>query len=133
MKKVTVFALLGFGLLAGCAKKQTIKSVENDMIEGSWKVTLFEEDGVNETSDYSGYTFTFNDDGTVKAVGATTVNGNWSNYKDDDHVDFDLVLPVPLDDLSDDWEITNNSSSILELKDVSGGDGSVDYLTFKKI
>lgn len=134
MKKVAVLAILGIVLLMGCSKKKTIKAVESDMIEGSWKVSFFEEDGQNETSDYSGYVFTFKTDGSVKAIsGATVVNGTWSTYKDDDHVDFDLLLPAPLDDLTDDWDIIKNSSTTLELKDVSGGDGSIDYLTFTKI
>lgn len=134
MKKVALFTILSIILLMGCSKKKTIKSVESDMIEGSWKVSFFEEDGQNETSDYSGYVFTFKSDGSVKAIsGATVVNGTWSTYKDDDHVDFDLLLPAPLDDLTDDWDIINNTSSTLELKGVSGGDGSVDYLTFTKI
>lgn len=134
MKKITWLAILGVVLLMGCSKKKTIKSVESDMIEGSWKVSFFEEDGQNETSDYAGYVFTFKSDGSVKAVsGATVVNGTWSTYKDDDHVDFDILLPAPLDDLSDDWDIKNNSANTLELEDVSGGDGSVDYLTFTKI
>ncbi len=95
-------------------------------------MTLFEEDGINETSDYSAYSFTYKTDGSVIAtLSSASVNGSWKSEKDDDHVDFILTLPVPLDDLSDDWEVLSNTSTKLELKDVSG-DGSIDLLTFEK-
>lgn len=134
MKKIAFITFVGIFLLLSCGKKKIIKEIDEDIIDGTWRVSLFEEDGVNETSDYTGYVFTFKSDGTVKAAsGAGVVNGVWSTNKDDGHVDFNLTLPAPLDDLSDDWEVVNNSSNTLELKDISGGDGSVDYLTFKKI
>jgi hypothetical protein len=46
-------------------------------------------------------------------------------------VDFNLFFSQ-YEDLSDDWEVVNSSDTKLELKDVSGGDGSIDYLTFEK-
>lgn len=132
MKKTAIIVLAGVGILASCSKKQTIKAIDEDLTQGTWKVTLFEEDGVNETSDYSAYSFTFNSDGNVTAaLSSASVSGTWKSEKDDDHVDFILTLPIPLDDLSDDWEVVSNSSTKLELKDVSG-DGSIDRLTFEK-
>ena len=37
------------------------------------------------------------------------------------------------DDLIDDWDFLSVSQTKIELFDVSGGDGTTDYLTFEKI
>src|SRR5690606_38943857 len=128
-------------VVISCNKVKPSK-VEKSMSDGTWKVTLFSEDGDNETSYFSGYVFTFNDGGTVSAVGSTTISGTWSVSKsnsssssDDDEVHCNLSFPNMnnFDELSDDWHILNYSDSKLELEDVSGGDGSIDKLTFSKI
>lgn len=132
MKAKILIALLALGMLVAC-KKKTIRTIDNDMSDGIWKISLFQEDGFNETSDYEIYTFNFEDNGSVIASNnGFSVTGSWSVGKDDGHVEFNLSMPIPLDDLSDDWEVISNSSTKLELKDVSG-DGSVDYLTFIKL
>lgn len=103
------------------------------MSDGTWKISLFQEDGFNHTSDYDIYTFNFDENGSVQASNnGYKVNGSWSVGKDDGHIEFNLTLSSPLEDLSDDWEVVSNSANKLELKDISG-DGSVDYLTFFKL
>ena len=126
-----VFSLLG---ITSCEKSSTIKSVVSSLVEGTWKISLYEDDGSNETSDYSDITFTFMADGTVTAQpGLLTViyAGTWATSKDSDHVDFNLYFSE-YEDLTDDWEVVSSSDTKLELRDVSGGDGSIDYLTFEK-
>lgn len=133
MKITTSLVIFSIFMLSSCGKKQTIKSIEEDIISGKWKVSLFQEDGVNETSDFSTYEFIFSPDGTVIAsASGVSTNGSWGTSKDDDHIDFNLSLQVPLDELSDDWEVLSNTSDKIELKDISG-DGSVELLTFQKI
>ena len=133
MKFTTSLVIFSIFMLNSCGKKQTIKSIEEDIISGKWKVSFYQEDGVNETSDYSTYEFIFSSDGAVIAsIAGVSMNGSWSTSKDDDHIDFNLSLQVPLDELSDDWEVLSNTSDKIELKDVSG-DGSVELLTFQKI
>lgn len=135
--KIIGLALVTLVFAASC-KKQTINKIENSIVEGEWKVTLYEEDGNNETSDYNDYRFKFNSDGSVTVQpGMLTViyTGTWKTEKDSDHVDFILNFSTPanLEDLSDDWEVLSESKTKLELEDVSGGDGSIDKLTFEKI
>ena len=36
----------------------------------------------------------------------------------------------PLDELADDWDVLEVTQDIIRLKDISGGDGSEDFLTF---
>lgn len=145
MKTITFGAvLIGLSLLTAC-KKEDIKQKENieaEVSSGSWKISYFQDSGVNETSNFAGYTFTFNEDGTLKATnGTNTYNGTWSvtdsNSNDDsaDDLYFNIYFNLTNDfqDLNDDWDITSHTSSKLELIDVSGGNGDVDYLTFIKI
>ncbi|MCB0457968.1 MAG: hypothetical protein KDC91_09510 [Flavobacteriaceae bacterium] len=116
---------------------------------GTWRITSFIDSGQDETSDFNGYIFTFNENGTVTATkGATTISGTWSvsddssnsssdddgNSTDDD--DFNLFFSVSPDsdfeDLNDDWDFISVSSTKMELIDISGGNGGTDYLTFQK-
>jgi len=126
---------------------QQIAQIENDVESGTWRITNFIDSGQNETSDFAGYDFTFNTDGTLVATnGSNTQNGTWSitddddsdddSSSDDDDIDFNIFFPVPdtndFEDLNDDWDIVSASSTVIELRDVSGGSGDIDFLTFEK-
>jgi len=113
--------------------------------DGQWRITYYFDSEKEETSDYTGYVFTFGADGTVTATNGTMeVAGSWSvtdssssddDSFDDSDVDFNLFFATPADfeELSDDWDILEYGSSVIRLIDVSGGDGTTDYLTFEKI
>ncbi|MCE3296201.1 MAG: hypothetical protein K0R65_1915 [Crocinitomicaceae bacterium] len=145
MKKLSILLVLcsAFFVLPACSKKKQIKNITSEITEGSWRISSYIDDSEDETSDYSGDTFTFKSDGTLIVTGTHQATGSWAvtkedNSNDDDvfddrHVEFIISLPALLDDLTDDWEVESHSSSRLELKDKSGGDGSEDYLTFVKI
>ena len=103
------------------------------IVEGTWYVSYFFDD-TDETSDYAGYNFTFNVSGTVTVVNNTTIiNGSWSNYIDsgDEKLEFSFDGSV-LDELEDDWEVTEYSATQIRLKDVSGGGSGTDYLYLTK-
>jgi hypothetical protein len=104
--------------------------------QGKWKVTFYNENGVDETSHYIGYEFQFSSNGTVLVTkNATNVNGTWSAGSDDSHLKLVLNFGTanPFQELNDDWHVTEQSASIIKLQDVSGGNGGTDYLTFEKI
>ena len=124
-----------------------IEAVEDDAESGTWRITYFYDTDHEETSDYNGYDFTFNDNGTLVATnGTNTYNGTWSvtndsnsssgdsSSSDDDDLDFNIFFASPEDfeELSDDWDIISHSSTSIQLIDVSGGNGGTDYLTFTK-
>jgi len=107
--------------------------------QGTWEITYFYDTDQDETANFSGYSFSFNQDGTLVAVnGSTTVTGSWSvtdgssDSSDDD--DFNIFFSAPRDfeDLTDDWDIISSSETEIRLIDVSGGNGGTDYLTFTK-
>ena len=116
-------------------------AIENEVKSGSWIITEYIDDGVDETYHYDGYEFTFGDSGVLTATnGTNTYTGTWSvtdDNDDDSQSDHDLVIyftsPANFEELSDDWDIMTHNSNTIELFDVSGGNGTTDYLTFQKM
>lgn len=43
-----------------------------------------------------------------------------------------FTSPPDFEELTDDWDIISQTSSKIELIDISGGNGGTDYLTFQK-
>ncbi|MFT5436176.1 MAG: hypothetical protein ACI840_000819 [Ulvibacter sp.] len=142
----------------GCANNSDDVSQENVSItavqvanfaqSGEWQVAYFYDTDQDETGNFSGYSFSFNENGTLVAVnGNTTVAGTWSitdnsgSSSDDDGSssdndnDFNIFFASPdeFEDLSDDWDIISISAVKIELIDVSGGNGGTDYLTLEKL
>ncbi|WP_299337167.1 hypothetical protein [uncultured Psychroserpens sp.] len=125
---------------------QEIAQIENTAESGTWRITNFNDSGQNETSDFAGYDFSFNTDGSLVATnGSNTLTGTWSVTDDsnsnddsssDDDIDFNIFFPVPesnnFEDLNDDWDVVSTSSTRIELIDISGGNGGTDMLTFEK-
>ena len=121
-------------------------AIELNMQDGTWRISSYVDSGQNETSDFAGYIFAFSSTGALIASnGAMTKQGIWSvnddnssddDSNDDNDIDFNIVFDVAetddFDDLNDDWDIVSHSSTQLQLRDVSGGYGSVDTLTFTK-
>lgn len=109
------------------------------IVEGSWKVTFFEEDGSNQTVHFDNYEFNFNQDHSLTAGnGSTTQNGTWNTGNDDSNNKLIIDFPAapeddPFEEISEDWQIIAKTTVKIELKHVSGGDGSIDYLTFEKL
>lgn len=154
----TLFALFVSLISVGCSSDDNGNSQSNDQQaadltnnanEGTWRVSNYTDSGNNETSDFTGYVFTFGDSGVLTATNGTeTLTGTWSvdsssssddddGSSSDDDIDFNIFFPVnddhDFEDLNDDWDVQSYSDSEIRLRDVSGGDGSVDLLTFTKI
>ncbi|MBN8567434.1 MAG: hypothetical protein J0M25_11955 [Flavobacteriales bacterium] len=113
-----------------------ITQTQNTIVNGAWRVTLFSEDGSNQTSQFSNYDFVFGTNGTITANnGSNTMNGSWTTGTDDSTPKFIINFSVtngPFEEISEDWQILSTTSTKIELKHVSGGDGSIDLLTFEK-
>ncbi len=116
--------------------------LKETMAAGQWRISQYFDD-TDDTADYTGYIFTFNQSGVLSATnGSTALSGSWSVSdadSDDDSsdgtVDFNIFFSSPdiFAELADNWDIVKLSATKLELKDVSGGDGSIDLLTFDKL
>jgi hypothetical protein len=151
--KISAFALFAIVTLASCgdddnasnnsSNQQQINEIVAVMRQDTWRITTFVDSGADETNHFTGYTFTFGNNGTLTAVkGETTVTGLWSvtddNSSDDDpgsDIDFNIGFTAPADfiDLTDDWDISERNPNRISLIDVSGGNGGTDILVFEKI
>lgn len=121
---------------------QTQLLIESYLQSGTWKVTYFKDSGVDETNHFSEFSFTFGSNGGLTASnGIETYTGTWSvtdsnsndDSEDDLHLNIYFNLTNDFEDLNEDWNFISYSSSIIELIDISGGNGGTDYLTFEKI
>ena len=120
---------------------QQIMAVENTAKSGTWIISSFIDSGQDETNHFTGFSFTFANDGTLTATnGIETVQGTWSvtdsNDDSNSSIDFNILFSVPtssvFDDLIDDWDIVTYNSNNISLVDVSGGNGGTDTLVFTK-
>jgi hypothetical protein len=107
----------------------------NALTSGDWYVTYFFDD-TDETADFSDYVFNFATNNTATATNSVgSTNGAWSTVSGDT-TPLGLILnfgtSIPLDELEDDWDVLEVTNDIIRLKDVSGGDGSEDFLTFER-
>lgn len=111
------------------------KQIETSLGQGGWHVAYF-FDKKDETSDFSGYNFTFNDDGAALATkNTTTVNGSWSTENLSSggvKLILDFGVTSPLDELNEDWKILEYTDARIKLEHVSGGSGDTDSLILEK-
>tara|TARA_R110002074_G_scaffold24208_1_gene72423 strand:- start:27213 stop:29048 length:1836 start_codon:yes stop_codon:yes gene_type:complete len=107
---------------------------ENYLTTGVWYVTYFFDD-YDETSDFADYEFSFAVDGTAEATNTSgSTAGTWDFYVDSgvDKVDLFFGTASPLDEIDEDWEVLEATNDIIRLKHISGGDGSIDFLTYER-
>jgi len=122
-------------------QNQTQTEIETNVQDGTWRISLFIDSGVDDTKDFTGYKFIFNPNKVLDSGnGVNNYMGTWSitdsNSTDDTPNDLDFNIHFNLtndfEDLNDDWDFISYSASKIELIDVSGGNGGTDYLTFEK-
>lgn len=146
--KFTVWALFFCLITAASCKKDddnpdnnVQSTVQSNVQRGSWRITKFIDSGADETNHFTGYNFIFNNSGVLNANnGMNNYDGTWSitdsNSNDDSQDDLDFNINFNLtndfEDLNDDWDFISQSSTKIELIDISGGNGGTDYLTFEK-
>lgn len=140
MKKLLIPAVIFSVLFFSCEQSDplpqiTPTNVTSTVSSGTWRITYYYDSDHEETSSFSGYSFVFNSNGTVVATkNPIVVNGTWSALTDDSQVKLVLLFTSPGDfaELSDDWHVLTRTDTKIELRDISGGNGATDYLTFEK-
>lgn len=151
MKKLILFVGICFILFLtfSCSNDGTTSSTLNDpnpvintVKSGTWRITFYQDSGVNETSNFSGYNFTFGLNSALTATnGTNTYVGIWSvttdNSGDDSpsaDLDFNIAFtsPANFSELTEDWNIIEKTDTKIKLVHVSGGNGGTDYVTFEK-
>lgn len=103
------------------------------LTSGDWYVNYYFDD-VDETADFADFLFNFASDNTATATDTNgTTNGAWFTSSGDQtelELNLNFGTAYPLDELAEDWDVLEVTSEMIRLKDVSGGDGSTDFLTF---
>ncbi len=146
--KVYILSLLVFFVFS-CEKSEdddlqntgiSVTEIKANAESGTWIVSLFEEEGMDETADFAGFGFAFNSGGVLRVVnGDNSITGAWSITTDDDSseedIDFNIFFASPINftELSEDWDIVSYSDTRIELKDIGEGNDSTDRLIFEKL
>ena len=102
------------------------------LTDGSWNVSTYLDDGIDETTDFSAYSFVFDVNGVVTADNGSSVDGTWSVQDNGNKLILDFGMDALLDEFNDDWDVLLVTETRIELQDVSGGDGTTDTLIFTK-
>ena len=144
MKKLQyVFIILAMVLtgVTSCSKDSTTTSgttiaTSTILVQGTWKITYFNDSGTDGTANYNGYIFTFVNGGSVGVInGSIVYNGTWTTHNDDSqnklYINFGATTS-PMAELAKDWHIIEKTSTKLRMEDVSGGAGGTDYLTIER-
>ncbi|MDQ3278827.1 MAG: hypothetical protein M3Q06_10910 [Bacteroidota bacterium] len=102
---------------------------------GTWKVSLFTDSGADETHKFTGYSFQFNNDGTMTAAsGPLSKAGTWKVESSSRKFIIDLGDKAegnkPLGELTDDWRIVSITAAEIKLRD--DNPASAEFLTFVK-
>lgn len=135
MKKQFSIAAIAIFLLASCTSTNNSSDAGQVATSGSWRITLFTDSGNDETSDFSGYSFTFSTSGSVTAVkNGVSQTGSWSVNTSSNKFNIDLGPKVdtnkPLGELTDDWKIISVSETVIQLEDDNAA--SNERVTFTK-
>jgi len=141
-KFILLIIFLSILLFSQACKKEESTSVTPSLTLSTaqasiWKVTLYKEDLDDKTTYYTNYAFTFNVDLSVEAVitGSSQINGTYAISEDNSQVKFVLSFTAVnnFDKITNDWRVETLSSTKIALRDISGRNGGIDYLTFERI
>ncbi len=115
-----------------------VLEIRNIMMGGAWKIAKYSEDNLEQTTNFAAFDFAFEAENKANITVGTTgpsYLGSWTVIRNSDS-QLKLYLNFgeedPLGDLTEDWQIVSTTSNRIELKDISGGDGSIDILIFEK-
>ncbi len=119
MKKIFL-ALSVCILFFSCQK--TVESVVDDilvqaMTSGKWKINNFTKNGVDFTSNFTGYQFQFNNNKTVDAIKNSVLEktGTWNANSTNRTIEANFSSAVnPVLMINGLWTITNNSFTFVE-------------------
>jgi len=124
-------------VLVSCSRNSDDLSVNpgQTVVAGTWRVSLFKDSGNDETTDFAGYSFTFNTGGVLAVIkNSGTQNGTWSINSSSNKFSINLGAKVtgnlPLGELTDDWKILSSSATEIKLGD--DNPTSNEFLTFTK-
>lgn len=135
MRTTLLFLALALSLVSCDPGSNVASDVSQVASSGTWRVTLFTDSGNDETTDFSGYSFTFSNSGTITALkNGVSKTGTWSVNTSSNKFIIDLGpkdnTNKPLGELTDDWKILSAGTTEIRLGD--DNTASNEFLTFTK-
>lgn len=137
MKKIILLTLI-LSVFA-CGKYTTPRKVNNKLVDGSWNISNFTDNGVSLSQRFSDVTFTFGEDGSVLTTSPSAVSGTWDVGTDKNPALIYINFPTETDSMhvfTDDWVVYKLTKSECILKrNMEAGfdyDSSLDGLTLLK-
>ena len=112
MKKLALIPMLSLifmlNVASMCSNEDDSNSITdptpvvNTVNQGTWRITFYEDSGVNETANYANYIFTFGSNNVLTAANTNTFTGSWSVTSDDSNddspsndLDFNILFTTP--------------------------------------
>jgi hypothetical protein len=115
--------------------------IATEEVTGEWRVTLFRDDNEDETDDFAGLTFEFQDNGDlIISDGSRSITAQWAITNNNRLIQIDIDdddLGVfddrdELEDLDEDWEVIEKNSNLLYLRE-DDDDNERDEVRFERI
>ena len=125
MKKITSSTVIGFSLLllTACSRSNSVTANTTQVVtSGTWSISLFTDNGNDETSNFTGFRFAFNTNGILSVQkNSITQSGTWSVDETSNIFNIDLGpkdnTNQPLGNLTDNWLIISKSNNLISLMD----------------
>jgi hypothetical protein len=132
-----IFYMLFFAAFTSFFTSCTNDNDISEVTTGGWKVTLFNEDGKEKTTSFTGYIFDFQSTGVVTAIkGTEVVTGIWKELTDSGRTKFILTFSKSglFEEISEDWNLVSKTDTSIKLTHTSGNAANigVDILEFGK-
>jgi hypothetical protein len=110
-----------------------VKAFQTQLVTGDWIITAY-FDETDRTSEFDGFTFTFNADGSVIATdGNLTFVGVWEAYEGDGFITLEFEFEPeedPFIDIQLDWEVVTYDQDHVQLENEDEVEQSIRTLTF---
>jgi hypothetical protein len=136
MKKLYLAVLFGI-FLVSCKKfiqNQEQKKVIQEVTNGLWYVTSYNQNDSNMTAAFSGYVFKFDQNNTVTGViGTDSTQGQWVVDVNAKTITSDFPgAPQPLSLLNETWLIEDSYTDSVSAKSTDTVNNTISYLQLKK-
>lgn len=138
MKVFLQFVVVAITLATLMSCKKIIEEKQKDlfiaaMTDGEWYVESYIEGTIAVTDQFTGYSFKFNDDGTVTGInGRDKVYGTWvgdiANYSINSNFP---SAENPISKLNGSWKITNTKTGFVHAEMAIGSDKNILQLKKK--
>ncbi len=135
MRQHNLVLFFTFALSLGfiSCKKDNSPSLKNSLEFNTWKITAYNDSGIDELYYFSSYTLSFRGGSVVASNYSTNVSGAYELINNDslNKLVLNFGTTLPFNELNDDWTIKEYSDLKISMENVSGT-GDIDLLVFEK-